>query len=208
MFDEPELFWLGILLWLGVTVWLLAQRGANSKPQPEPSLLETEKPPTPDATDEIERLREQCRHLKEELERQSALSGLSETEKPPTTEAADEIEQLQAQCRRLREELERQSAQLYDDFRAETFAQLQSLLVSLPTARCMARAKPSWPAKNLVSLFSPLEQLRQSWGYDCIGEVWEQVPYDPQLHQPDADDIASGELVYVRFVGYRNGDRI
>lgn len=170
MFEEPELFWLGVILWLGLTVWLLAQRGAKSRAEPKTSLSEVDKSPTADAT--------------------------------------VEVEQLQEQCRRLREELQQQSVQLREDFRAETFAQLQSLLVSFPTARCMAHSKPSWPAKNLISLFSSLEQLLQSWGYDCIGKVWEQVPYDPLLHQPDTEDITPGELVYVRFVGYRDGDCI
>ncbi|MBD2186518.1 XRE family transcriptional regulator, partial [Planktothrix sp. FACHB-1375] len=40
------------------------------------------------------------------------------------------------------------------------------------------------------------------------GQVWEQVPYNPQLHQADVNDIAEGELVFVRFVGYKNGSRI
>ncbi|MDY6786231.1 MAG: molecular chaperone GrpE [Cyanobacteriota bacterium] len=170
MFDEPELFWLGVILWLGLTVLLLAQWGAKSKAESE--------------------------------------APLPEAENEPTDALRSEIEELQGQCRHLRDELQQQSSVLRDDFRAETFAQLQSLLVSYPTARCMARSKPSWPAKNLVSLFSSLEQLIQSWDYDYIGQVWEQVPYDPQLHQPDAEDIAPGELVYIRFVGYRDGDRI
>jgi hypothetical protein len=28
------------------------------------------------------------------------------------------------------------------------------------------------------------------------------------LHQPDVEDITEGELVYIRFVGYREGERI
>ena len=66
----------------------------------------------------------------------------------------------------------------------------------------MAQAKPDLPAKNLTSLFTPLESLLKSWGYEPIGKPWEQVPYNPQLHQADTDDIEEGELVYVRFIGY------
>jgi molecular chaperone GrpE (heat shock protein) len=119
-----------------------------------------------------------------------------------------EIAQLQAQCRRLRDELQQQSSQWRDDLKEETFAQLQSLLTSFPTARQMARVKPSLPAQNLVALFAPLENMLQSWGYESIGEAWEQVPYNPQLHQPDAEALVPGELVYIRFVGYREGDRV
>lgn len=170
MFDNPELFWLGIILWLGGTVWLLAQFGAKPKATSEQSLSRTEAISTPDNP--------------------------------------RELEQLQEQCRRLRDELQQQSSQLCDDLKEETFAQLQHLLISFPTARQMAQAKPTLPAQNLVALFAPLENLLQSWGYEPIGEAWAQIPYDPQLHQPDAEDIVPGELVYVRFVGYRDSDRI
>jgi hypothetical protein len=108
----------------------------------------------------------------------------------------------------LREELQQQASQLRTDDRDSSFEQLQTLLTNYPTARIMVQSKSDLPAKNLVALFTPLENLLKSWGYELIGTPWEQVPYDPQLHQPDADDIAVGELVYIRFVGYQDGDRI
>ncbi|NET58746.1 MAG: helix-turn-helix domain-containing protein [Symploca sp. SIO2E6] len=120
-----------------------------------------------------------------------------------TTEAT-ELKQLQQQCFRLRNELQQQSGQLRADFQKSTFEQLQTLLTNYPSASQMAQAKPDLPAKNLTSLFTPLENLLQSWGYEPIGKPWEQVPYNPQLHQPDTDDMKEGELVYIRFVGYRD----
>lgn len=119
-----------------------------------------------------------------------------------------EIEELRQQCSRLRDELEQQKVQLTDDFRRATFEQLQTLLTSYPAARKMAEAKPEMPAKNLSALFTPLENLLSSWGFETIGSAWEQVTYNPQLHQPDVEDITEGDLVYVRFVGYRDGERI
>lgn len=119
-----------------------------------------------------------------------------------------EAEELRQQCLRLRDELQRQSSQLSADFRNGTFEQLQTLLTNYPSVRSLAKAKPDLPAKNLVSLFAPLENLLESWGYQAIGSPWEKVAYDPQLHQPDTGDMAAGELVYIRFVGYRDGDRI
>jgi molecular chaperone GrpE (heat shock protein) len=121
---------------------------------------------------------------------------------------AGKEEALRQECLRLKEELQQQSEQLTADFRNATFSQLQTLLINYPSVRKMAQAKPDLPAKNLVSLFTPLDNILTSWGYEPIGSAWEQVPYDPQLHQPDTDDIAEGELVYIRFVGYREGDRI
>lgn len=119
-----------------------------------------------------------------------------------------EIEELRQQCFRLREELQQQKTQLTADFRRTTFEQLQTLLTSYPAARKMAEAKPEMPAKNLSALFTPLENLLSSWNFETIGSAWEQVSYNPQLHQPDVEDITEGELVYIRFVGYRDGEQI
>jgi molecular chaperone GrpE (heat shock protein) len=41
-----------------------------------------------------------------------------------------------------------------------------------------------------------------------IGETWEQVNYNPQIHQADSDDIQEDDLVYIRFIGYQNGDQV
>lgn len=133
---------------------------------------------------------------------------------------------LAEECDRLRQTLEKQSSSPLPTISAghlddqptaddqtetlhqETFRQLQTLLVNYPSASKIAQAKPDLPAKNLTSMFAPLDNLLQSWGYEVIGPVWEQVPYDPQLHQPDATDIQPGELIYIRFVGYRHGETI
>lgn len=135
------------------------------------------------------------------LEELMHIFGISST-------AVTQIEQLQQQCLRLREELQQQASLLQTDERDSTFEQLQTLLTNYPSARMMAQSKPDLPAKNLVALFTPLENLLKNWGYEPIGKPWEQVLYNPQWHQPDAADITEGESVYVRFVGYRNGDRI
>ena len=122
--------------------------------------------------------------------------------------AAQKVEELRQECLRLREKLQQQSNQAVADFQNKTFSQLQTLLTNYPSVRQMVKVKPDLPAKNLISLFIPLDNVLKSWGYEPIGSPWEQVPYDPQLHQADADDIAEGELVYIRFIGYRDGLRI
>lgn len=119
-----------------------------------------------------------------------------------------EIEELQSQCQRLREELAEKSHQLTVDFRENTFEQLQALLTNYPTFCQMAQSKPDLPASNILALFTPLENLLESWDYETIGEPWQQVEYDPELHQADSEEIAAGELVYIRFVGYKSGEKI
>lgn len=119
-----------------------------------------------------------------------------------------EIEALRTECLRLREELQQQSVELTTELQHSIFQQLQTLLTNYPTVRQLVQVKPDLPAKNLTSLFTSLDNLIESWGYKPIGQAWEQVHYNPQLHQPDAGDIEPGELVYVRFVGYQDGEHI
>ncbi|WP_254565874.1 nucleotide exchange factor GrpE [Oscillatoria sp. HE19RPO] len=122
---------------------------------------------------------------------------------PPELEA-----QLRQECQGLREELENQKSQLWDNFCQSTFEEIQTLLTNYPTATEMARIKPDLPAKNLTALFATLDNLLENWGYEPIGQPWESVPYNPQFHQGDCDEMQPGEAVYIRFVGYRQGDRI
>ncbi|OKH36242.1 hypothetical protein NIES2119_18250 [[Phormidium ambiguum] IAM M-71] len=86
--------------------------------------------------------------------------------------------------------------------------QLQTLLACYSSAKALAQASPEMPTESIVSLFAPLDNLLRSWGIEPIGKVSEQVPYNPQLHQPDTDDLIEGESVFIKFVGYRDGSRI
>lgn len=109
---------------------------------------------------------------------------------------------------RLHEELQQQRLELSEEFRTSTFEQLQTLLTNYPSIHQMVNIKPDLSVKNLLSMFTPLDNLLGKWGYEQIGKPWEQVPYNSQLHQPDKADITEGELVYIRFVGYQHQGRI
>ncbi|WP_339376315.1 hypothetical protein [Calothrix sp. NIES-2098] len=109
---------------------------------------------------------------------------------------------------RLHEELQQQHLELTEEFRISTFEQLQTLLTNYPSIYQMVSVKPELPAKNLLSLFTPLDNLLGKWGYEQIGKPWEQVTYNSQLHQPDTADITEGELVYIRFIGYQHQGKI
>lgn len=146
----------------------------------------------------------------------SVPAGLKEDQQTPTelmvkpshSANSDKLEALRQECLRLRNQLQQQGAELTNDLRDATFQQLQTLLTNYPSVRQMVQAKPDLPARNVFSLFTSLDNLLESWGYKPIGSVWEQVPYKPQLHQPDTAGIEEGEPVYIRFVGYQNGERI
>lgn len=143
-----------------------------------------------------------------ELEAQLGILSSPVTALSRVSENSGQLEELRQQCQRLREELQQQKSQVVGDVRDAVFEQLQTLLTNYPTARQMTQAKPDLPAKNLMSLLTPLDNLLESWEYQPIGKAWERVAYDPQLHQADSDEIKAGDWVYIRFVGYREGDRI
>ena len=144
-------------------------------------------PPHP----ELETRRQECLQLKNQLQQLTV-----------------EKEALRQEGLRLHEELQQQRTELTRDFRASSFEHLQTLLTNYPSIQQMVSVKPELPAKNFMTLFTPLDNLLKEWGYEQIGKPWEQVPYNPQIHQPDAGDIAQGELVYVRFVGYQHQEHI
>ncbi len=85
---------------------------------------------------------------------------------------------------------------------------LLPLLVQYQTLRQVIVKHPDLPAKQLFPLFEILDGLIEDWHLEPIGLVGEQVPFDPQYHQPDSPSLQPGELVYIRFVGYRSGDNI
>jgi len=133
------------------------------------------------------------------LNKTSAQSAL--TEKSENTE-------LKQECLQLRQQLSSQKQESEQEFRQTSFRQLQSLLTQYPSLVKMVEAKPDLPAKNLVALMGSLGQLTQAWNYEQIGKAWEQVEFDPQLHQADSPEIQAGELVYIRFIGYADLDQI
>jgi hypothetical protein len=152
-----------------------------------------------------QQLQQELAQHKVQLE-QVSQAGIGANLRSPAATLA--TEDLQQECLRLQQTLEQQQKQLAEEWQYHTFDQLQTLLINYPSAQKIAQIKPDLPAKNLTALFAPLDNLLDDWGWEAIGSVWDQVPYNPQLHQADNSDIQPGEPVYVRFVGYRKEDSI
>ncbi|BAY82601.1 hypothetical protein NIES267_20840 [Calothrix parasitica NIES-267] len=144
-------------------------------------------PPHP----ELEAKRQECLELQQQIEKLN-----------------QEKETLRKDGLRLHSELQQQQLELTQEFRKSTFEKLQTLLVNYPSIHQMVKVKPELPAKNLLSSFTPLDNLLKEWDYQPIGTPWEQVEYNPQIHQPDTGDIEPGEKVYIRFIGYQHQDNI
>lgn len=119
-----------------------------------------------------------------------------------------ETEDLKQDALTLKQELQAQRDLITSEFQVIVFEQLQTLLTHYPTVGEMVEMMPDLPARNILAMFTPLDNLIESWNYQTIGLPWIQVNYNPRLHQADSSDIQMGELVYIRFVGYSSGDRI
>ncbi|AFY72713.1 hypothetical protein Syn7502_00559 [Synechococcus sp. PCC 7502] len=92
----------------------------------------------------------------------------------------------------------------------EVVAKLESMLLQLPTAAYAITKNPDLPARNLLALFRPLENLLRDWGIEAIAAVGIEIEYNPQLHQPmdGSESVQAGDRVLVRYTGYRWGDRL
>lgn len=115
---------------------------------------------------------------------------------------------LQQEYDRLQAELERQRQELWQDFQQASLHVLESLLLQLPTAAYAAQQNPQAPAVKLLPLLRPIETLLQQWEIEAIGTVGTEIPFDPQQHQLMDGNAESGEPVRVRYVGYRQGEKL
>ena len=111
---------------------------------------------------------------------------------------------------RLEDKLAQARSQLQQEFQAEALNILEPLLLQWPTAAYAAQQNPLAPAVRLLPLLLPIEKLLYSWQVERIGTVGETVPFQPQMHQWNAQTPPPEpeEPVRLSHVGYRQGDRL
>jgi molecular chaperone GrpE (heat shock protein) len=115
---------------------------------------------------------------------------------------------LEAEYERLKEKLEAQKTLLMAEFQQSTLQTLESWLLQWPTAAYAVQQKPELPAERLLKLVKPIEQLLIEWGIEAIADVGAQIPYDPKLHQLMDGAAKEGDLVKVRYTGYKQVDKL
>ena len=113
---------------------------------------------------------------------------------------------LKQEYQRLQQQLENQRDTLKQEFQQSSLQILESWLVQWPTAAYAAGQNQQLPAVRLLPLVRPVEQLMQEWGVEAIASVGSEIPYDPQWHQLMEGIAQVGELVKVRYTGYRLRD--
>ncbi|WP_198013444.1 helix-turn-helix domain-containing protein [Thalassoporum mexicanum] len=131
-------------------------------------------------------------------------------------ELVSQIERLNRQIFDLKTEyihLQAQQAQqesaLRSRFEQEIIQKLESFWLQWPTAAHAAQQNEKMPARNLVPLLRPVENLLKGWDIEAIGQVGAELEFDPHWHQAmSGEAIALGTTVVVRYVGYRRGEAL
>ncbi|PSB11025.1 hypothetical protein C7B62_07195 [Pleurocapsa sp. CCALA 161] len=115
-------------------------------------------------------------------------------------------------CRQEYQKLQQEMTQLQQalqvEFQQDSLETIESWLLQWPTAATAVRQNPQLPATRLLSLVEPIEQLIKHWNVSTIATVGEELAYDPQNHQLMKGIAQPGELVKVRYVGYKQGDKL
>lgn len=133
------------------------------------------------------------------------LSGENVTPSAQSNQAYTDLKQEYQRSQLL---LEQQRQTLWQEFQQSSLQVLESWLLQWPTAAHKAQSNPQLAAVKLLPLLRPMEQLLHDWGVVAIAPVGDVLPYDPQLHQLLEGTAQPGELVLVRYTGYRQGDKL
>ncbi|MDJ0796650.1 MAG: nucleotide exchange factor GrpE [Calothrix sp. MO_167.B12] len=142
------------------------------------------------------------------------VSNFSEVElksdiKSANPELCQQIADLQTEYQRSQQQLVQQQELLQQEFQQSMLQLLESLLLQFPTAAHKAQENPQLPAFKIIPLVQkPLEKLLQTWEMEAIAPVGAEIPYNPQEHQLMSGNLAPGELVKVRYTGYRQGNKL
>ena len=125
----------------------------------------------------------------------------------PQEENADSRIESQ-EYQRLQQTIEQQKETLELEFRNASLQAIESWLLQWPTAVAAISKNPELPAERLLLLMKPIEELVSHWGVEAMYSVGEELPYDPQWHELMKGDANPGEMVQVRYVGYKQGGNI
>jgi DNA-binding Xre family transcriptional regulator len=115
---------------------------------------------------------------------------------------------LRQEYQHLQQQFRAQTETLQAEFQHQSLQTLESFLTYFPTAKHAAKNNPDFPASKIFPLIGSIDRLISSWGITIIGEIGSKIAYDPRWHQLIEGAANPEELVTVRYVGYRQGDKL
>lgn len=157
----------------------------------------------------LEETRNNIRELEEELaQTYDELEQNQDELRQYQTDARNQIKDLSAKCEDLNQKLDKLPAELQSSWQQELFTSLQYLFLNYPIAKMVAKLKPNTSIKNFISLLKPIDDLLTQWQIESIGKPWEKVSFNPEIHYSEEEKLTPGEEVYIRLVGYKQGEKI
>ncbi|HEY9702906.1 MAG TPA: nucleotide exchange factor GrpE, partial [Allocoleopsis sp.] len=121
---------------------------------------------------------------------------------------SSDIESLKHEYQRLQMLMSQQEKNLLQQFQQDSLQVLESFLIYFPTAVNKSQENPQLEAKKIIPLVKPVEDLIKQWGVEAIASVGAEISYDPQLHELISGDCNIGDMVKVRYVGYKYGEKL
>ena len=125
-----------------------------------------------------------------------------------TSNSNDALVACQQEYQKLQQEMLQQQEFLETEFQKSSLETIESWLLQWPTAVMAIHKNPNLPAIRLLGLMKPLEQLLAEWEIVPTAKVGEKVTYDPQHHQLMKGFAEVGDMVEVRYVGYKQEDKL
>ena len=122
--------------------------------------------------------------------------------------ADDALANCQQEYQKLQHEMMIQQEFLEAEFQKASLETIESWLLQWPTAVAAVCRNPQLPASRLLPLLRPLEQLLKHWNVEAIAAVGDKIAYDPQYHQLIKGTAQLGDLVQVRYVGYKQDQKL
>ncbi len=119
-----------------------------------------------------------------------------------------QLVRLQQEYQHLQQQLQQQRETLQSEFQHQSLQTLESFLTYFPAAKYAATKNPDFPASKIFPLVQSIDRLISQWGVTAIGEIGTQIAYDPAEHQLIEGTANPGELVTVRYIGYRQGEKL
>jgi molecular chaperone GrpE (heat shock protein) len=118
------------------------------------------------------------------------------------------LETLQREYQHLQQQLQQQRETLQAEFQFQSLQTLESFLTYFPAAKYAATNDPDFPASKIFPLVQSIDRLIDQWGVEKIGEIGSKIAYDPRWHQLIEGTASPDQLVTVRFIGYRQNDKL
>lgn len=109
---------------------------------------------------------------------------------------------------KLQKRYEQQEVELTQKFQLSSLEILESWLLQWPTAISAVNKNPDFPATRLLPLVKPIQKLLEAWNVETIASVGAKIAYEPIYHELMEGTANHGDLVEVRYVGYRQGDKL